>query len=261
MDNRDFPGSPVGILVSGLASVSHCSMRGIARSLVARTAMLVDHVDGPDGNFELPYGSYVTTSTFKNADVKKGAMLVKDSGQPESISLQAGVQPLDTTPPPVVPGVLVEILTEGHRISWKPAVDNESGITGYLVLAEGREIYRTPLSYDPGDALGTPLMTRLIPTTFVDTNRLAATYTVKAINGALLLSGGGAAPLERWGPMRARFLDRTTNEVTVVEMTFRNRVPGFVDARGRKLTATDLRRLGVPDECRIEARPPLESAR
>ena len=261
MDNKDFPGSPVGILVSGLSTVSHCKLRGIARSLVARTAMLVDHVDGPDGNFELPYGSYVTTSTFKNADVKKGAMLVKDSGQPESISLQAGVQPLDTTPPPVVPGVLVEILTEGHRISWKPAVDNESGITGYLVFAEGREIYRTPLSYDPGDALGTPLMTRLIPTTFVDTNRLAATYTVKAINGANLLSGGGAAPLERWGPMRARFLDRTTNEVTVVEMTFRNRVPGFVDARGRKLTATDLRRLGVPDECRIEARPPLESAR
>lgn len=261
MDNKDFPGSPVGILVSGLATVSHCKLRGIPRTLVSRTAMLVDHVDGPEGNFELPYGSYVTTSTFKNADVKKGAMLVKDSGQPESISLQAGVQPLDTSPPPAVLGVLVEILTEGHRISWKPSVDNESGITGYLVLAEGGEIYRTPLSYDPGDALGTPLMTRIIPTTFLDTNRLASTYAVKAVNGANLLSGGGAAPLERWGPMRARYLSRTTNEVTLAEITFKNRVPGFVDARGRKLTATDLRRLGVPDECRIEPRPPLESGR
>ncbi|MFA6546226.1 MAG: FHA domain-containing protein, partial [Limisphaerales bacterium] len=98
IDNKDFPGSPVGILVSGLPSISHCTVRGVARALVSRVALTVDHVDAADGNYELPYGSYVTTSTFKNADVKKGAMLVKESGEPESVSLQAGVQPLDTTP-------------------------------------------------------------------------------------------------------------------------------------------------------------------
>ena len=123
IDNKDFPGSPVGILVGGLAHVSHCKLRGPAKTIVARAPMVTDHVDGPDGNFDLPYGSMVTTSTFKNADVKKGAMLVKDSGLPESISLQSGVQPLDTTPPSAVTSVLVEVLTEGHRISWTPAVD------------------------------------------------------------------------------------------------------------------------------------------
>lgn len=258
IDNKDFPGSPVGILVGGLANVSHCKLRGPAKSVVARAALVVDHVDGPDGNYELPYGSLVTTSTFKNADAKKGAMLVKDSGLPESISLQAGVQPLDITPPPAVTGVAVEIVPEGHRISWKPADDPESGIVSYLVFAAGRELYRTPLAYDPGDSLGTPLMTRVIPTSYLDTNRTAASYVVKAVNGANLMSGGGQAPLERWGPMRARFLDRTTNEVVVADMTFRNRVPGLVDARGRKFTAPELRRLGIPDECRIEPRPPLE---
>lgn len=258
IQNKDFPGSPVGILVSGQASVSHCKITGTQRALVSRTTLLVDHVDAADGTYELPYGSYVTTSTFKNADVKKGAMLVREAGQPESISLQAGVQPLDATPPPPVPGVVVEILADGHHISWKPADDPESGITGYFVYAGSRELYRTPLAYDPGDSPGTPLMTRVLPTGFVDTNRLAATYVVKAVNGANLLSGGGQAPLPRWGPMRARFLDRGSNEVAVAEITFRNRVPGLVDARGRKLTAADLRRQGVPDEVRVEPQPGVE---
>ncbi len=258
IDNKDFPGTPVGILVGGLATVSHCKLRGPSRTLVARAALVVDHVDGPDGNYELPYGSYVTTSTFKNADVKKGAMLVKDSGLPESISLQSGVQPLDTTPPSAVPAVAVEILSDGHHISWKHAEDKESGISGYLVFAEGRLIYRTPMAYDPGDSTGTPLMTRVLALGYVDTNRLADTYVVKAINGANLMTGGGQAPLSRWGPMRARFLDRGSNEVVVTEVTFRNRSPGVVDQKGRKLSANELRRLGVPDECRIEARPSAE---
>lgn len=258
IDNKDFPGSPVGILVGGLASVSHCKLRGPAKSVVARAPMVVDHVDGPDGNYELPYGSMVTTSTFKNADAKKGAMFAKESGQPESISLQSGTQPLDITPPPMVEGVSVDVLPEGHRVSWKPVTDKESGLIGYLVFAREREIYRTPLAYDPGDSVGTPLMTRVIPTSFLDTNRTAPAYVVKAINGANLMSGGGQAPLERWGPMRARFLDRTTNEVVVAEVTFRNRSPGVVDIRNRKFTAAELRRLGVPDECRIESRPSVE---
>ena len=258
IDNKDFPGSPVGILVGGLANVSHCKLRGPAKSVVARAAMVVDHVDGPDGIYELPYGSMVTTSTFKNADVKKGAMLAKESGTPESISLQAGVQPLDTTPPSLVAGVTVDVLPEGHRVSWKPAEDKESGIIGYVVFAQDREVYRSPLAYDPGDSVGTPVMSRPIPISFLDTNRTSPPYTVRAINGANLMSGGGQAPLERWGPMRARFMDRTTNEVVVAEVTFRNRTPGVVDTRNRKFAATELRRLGVPDECRIEPRPPLE---
>ncbi|MBI5799520.1 MAG: FHA domain-containing protein [Verrucomicrobia bacterium] len=256
--NQDFPGSPVGILVGGQASVSHCKITGVQRALVARSPLLVDHVEAAGGFYELPYSSYVTTSTFKNADVKKGAMLVRDGGQPESISLQAGVQPLDATPPTAVPGVELEILADGHHLKWNPADDPESGIMGYLVFALGREIYRTPLAYDPGDSPGTPLMTRVIPTAFVDTNRLAATYVVKAINGANLLSGGGQAPLPRWGPLRARFLDRGSNEVTVAEITFRNRQPGLVDSKGRKLSATDLRRQGVPDGVRVEFRPGVE---
>jgi hypothetical protein len=101
-------------------------------------------------------------------------------------------------------------------------------------------------------------MSRVIPTGFVDTNRLAATYVVKAINGANLLSGGGQAPLLRWGPMRARFLDRGSNEVSVAEITFRNRQSGIVDGKGRKLGAADLRRQGVPDEVRVESRPTAE---
>ncbi len=258
IQNQDFPGSPVGILVGGQVSISHCKINGAQRALVARTPLLVDHVEAVSGTFELPYGSYVTTSTFKNADVKKGAMLVREASQPESISLQAGVQLLDATPPTAVPGVEVDILADGHHIIWKPATDPESGIVGYMVFAAQREIYRTPLAYDPGDSASTPLMSRVIPTGFVDTNRLAATYVVKAINGANLLSGGGQAPLLRWGPMRARFLDRGSNEVSVAEITFRNRQSGIVDGKGRKLGAADLRRQGVPDEVRVESRPTAE---
>ncbi|NDB75710.1 MAG: hypothetical protein EB141_08705, partial [Verrucomicrobia bacterium] len=153
------------------------------------------------------------------------------------------------------PGVKVEVRADGHLITWKPATDLESGITGYLVLAGGRPIYRTPFQYDPGDAMATPLMSRVVPTEYLDTSRAAETYVVRAINGANLMSGGGQAPLPRWGPMRARFLDRSSNVVNVAEVTFKNRTPGLVDAKGRKLSAFELRRQGVPDECYIESRP------
>ena len=254
IENRDFPGSPVGILVSGLATVSHGRVLGAQRSLVARTALVVDHLDAPDGNYELPYGSFVSLSTFRNADVKKGAMLVRDGGQPESISLQANVQPLDITPPPSVTAVSVEELPAGHQVTWRAVEDRESGILAYVVTGAGREVYRTPLAYDPGDSLGTPLMTRVVPTSFLDTNRTARIYEVRAINGANLISGGGQAELPAWGPMRGRFFDRATNEIAVAEITFRNRVPGFVDIKGRKFALPELRRQGVPDECRIEPR-------
>ncbi len=256
LNNKDFPGSPVGLLVSGLATVSHGRIIGTQRALVSRVPLVVDHLDAPDGNYELPYGSYVSTSTFKNGDVKKGAMLIREQGQPQSVTLQAGVQPLDATPPPGVAGVTVEELPPGHLVSWKPVEDRESGLLGYVVFGGGREIYRTPLAYDPGDSTGTPLMTRVIPTSFLDTNRTARIYEVRAINGANLSSTGGQAALTRWGPMRGRFLDRGSNEVALAEITFRNRVPGLIDAKGRKLTLADLRRQGVPDECRIEPRAP-----
>ena len=75
---------------------NRCACRGgAARALVSRTSLPVDHFDAADGVFELPYGSFVSLSHFKNADVRKGAMLVKDGNSGESISLQAGTQPLD----------------------------------------------------------------------------------------------------------------------------------------------------------------------
>jgi hypothetical protein len=255
IQNKDFPGSPVGIFVNGLASVSHCKILGTQRALASRMALMADHIEAADGNYELAYGSFVTTSTFRNADVKKGAMFVREAGGGESVSLQAGTQPLDGTPPPAVTNVTVEDRVDGHHISWKAVEDKESGILAYLVFAAGREIHRTPLTYDPGDSAGTPLMSRVVPTAFLDTNRVADTYTVKAINGANLVTGGGQAPLPRWGPMRARFTDRYTNEVVVAEITFRNRQPGVVDVKGRKLTAAELRRQGVPDSVHIEPRP------
>jgi hypothetical protein len=256
IENKDFPGSPVGLLVSGLVTVSHGRVIGTQRALVSRVPLVVDHLDAPDGYYELPYGSYVTTSTFRNGDVKKGAMLVREQGQPQSVTLQAGVQPLDATPPPGVAGVTVEELPPGHLVSWRSVEDRESGLLGYVVFGGGRELYRTPLAYDPGDSTGTPLMTRVIPTSFLDTNRTARIYEVRAINGANLISSGGQAALPRWGPMRARFLDRGSNEVAIAEITFRNRVPGLVDAKGRKFAPADLRRQGVPDDCRIEPRGP-----
>ena len=164
IDNKDFPGPPMGLLVSGRGGVSRCTVRGATRALVSRTPVPVDHVEAADGNFELPYGSFVSLSNFKNADVRKGAMLVKDGNSGESISLQAGTQPLDATPPAPVTGVKVEVRADGHFISWRPALDPESGIVGYMVLAKDKEIYRTPMAYDPGDSAATPQMSRVIPT-------------------------------------------------------------------------------------------------
>jgi len=256
IENKEFPGSPVGILVSGRVTVSHGRVHGTQRALVSRVPLIVDHLDAPDGNYELPYGSFVTTSTFRNGDLKKGAMLVREQGQPQSVSLQASVQPLDATPPPSVAGVTMEELPLGHLVSWNSVEDRESGLLGYVVLGGGRELYRTPLAYDPGDSTGTPLLKRVIPTSFLDTNRTALTYEVRAINGANLISTGGQAALPRWGPMRARFLDRSSNEVAIAEITYRNRVLGLVDTRSRKFAPAELRRQGVPDECRVEPRGP-----
>lgn len=258
IDNKDFPGSPVGIFMVGQGAVSHCVVRGTTRALVARQAIVVDSVEAPEGMHDLPQGSYVSRSAFRNADVRKGVMLVRDSGQAESISLQAGVQPLDVTPPPAVKFVTVEVVPEGHHVTWRPVEDPESGITGYLVFAGEQAIHRTPLAYDPADNAGTPLLAPRVANTFLDPSRATTNYVVKAINGANLISGGGQAPLQRWGPMRAVFYNRSTNVVNIAEITYRNRTPAIVDDRGRKLTPADLRRMGVPDECRIESRPSAE---
>ena len=256
IENKDFPGSPVGVLVSGLVTISHGRVIGTQRALVSRVPLVVDHLDASDGSYELPYGSFVTTSVFRNGDVKKGAMLVREQGQAQSVTLQAGVQPLDATPPPAVTGVTMEELPNGHLVTWKPVDDRESGIIAYVVSGGGQELYRTPLAYDPGDSIGTPLMTRAVPTSFLDTSRTARAYEVRAINGANLISTGGQAVLPRWGPMRARFLDKGSNEVVIAEITFRNRMPALVDSKGRKFALSELRRQGVPDECRIESRGP-----
>jgi len=147
---------------------------------------------------------------------------------------------------------------EGHHVTWRPVEDPESGITGYLVFAGEQAIHRTPLAYDPADNAGTPLLAPRVANTFLDPSRATTNYVVKAINGANLISGGGQAPLQRWGPMRAIFYNRSTNVVNIAEITYRNRTPAIVDDRGRKLTPADLRRMGVPDECRIESRPSAE---
>ncbi|MBA4192505.1 MAG: hypothetical protein C0467_31440 [Planctomycetaceae bacterium] len=240
----------IGIDLRGWGAVSHCSVKGCKTALKC-PSMVVDHVDS-DGTLETWGGSFVARCRLANLNQPNGASVAKEAGAFEDVTAKAGVQPLDTTPPPAVGGVKVTATPEGNRIEWPPVDDPESGVTQYVVYSRGKEVGRTLLAYEPPTNFHEPTVRPVVATSFLDPTKGNGEYTVKALNGANLLSGGGTATVMRWGAVRGRFLDKDGKEIVIKRIEVQGKDTFVTDAAGKRSPASEVGKEGNPQIIYIE---------
>ena len=261
IDNRNESGSGTALLVDGIATVSHCQITGCATALTSRYPIIVDNTVSKDGGLALPYGSLVFKSTFRNADVAKGAMEVQDIDKFKSITLESAVQELDTTPPPEVKDLIATRVNTGNLIRWAPVSDRESGINQYIIYAKGEEISRTPLTSKVKDVGHNPLAPPVLVSHFIDPDVRNSGYTIKAINGANLLSGGTQAPLFGWGPLQATFKEKDGGEIQVENIEYQRSLQlSISSSSGRKYSPHQLEDNGLPSKVELLPGPRLEKS-
>lgn len=204
IENSGVSGEHTGIAFNGDGVTSHCTIRGVKTALKTSKVHALDHVI-TDGTIDVGSGSYIALSEGANVKAGRGVVFAKGDGTFIDVTGKAGVQPLDTTPPPVVGGVKTEPKGTGTLVTWAPVEDPESGVAEYAVFRAGAEIARTTISYVPPENFHSPFVRMEKPTSLL-VEGPAEGLTVKAINGAGLLSGGGPAAMRRWSPVRGQFL-------------------------------------------------------
>ncbi len=214
IDNTGVRGEHTGISAAGDGVTSHAILRGVAKAIVCNKTHSVDHVSS-DGELEVGQGSYITLSKFANVDAEARTGFFQKGGDLLDVSAMAGVQPLDTTPPPLVTGV--RIANKGSdqvTVTWQPVTDVESGVVHYGIYAGEEEIARTSVSYEPPENFHGPFV-RMQPVHSITLATAERKLTVKAINGAGLVSGGGTAPHRTWAPVRGQFFRTDGTEVVL----------------------------------------------
>lgn len=255
-------GTATAMFVDGLPTVSHCNFGGFDTTIATRNPLVVDHCTSEEERLDLPFGSLVFVSSFANADVSKGVMEVVSTDNFKSLSLQAKVQPLDITPPPPVSSVRSTRTANGNKLSWSLVRDEESGIVGYLIYADGKYIGRTPTRLTPSLHAGNPFYAPEIEGEYIDPAPGTPQYEVRALNGANLISGVGQAPIRAWGPLRPRFRTTDSEEVYVSDIMFEERRRTFeIKSTSRQIIPDKLLdRRGTPYRLVMEEGPLLEVA-
>jgi hypothetical protein len=211
IDNTGVSGNHVGIAANGDGVTSFGIFKGVKTAIQCSKIHSVDHVTS-DGELDVADGSFVTLSKFSNMDAEKRTGFV-DGNKLREVTGKAGITPLDVTPPPVVTGLKVAKTAGGMtEVSWTPVTDVESGVGQYAIFAGDQEIARTPVTYEPPENFHSPFV-RMLPVTKLEISTEETALTVRAINGAGLLSGGGKAAARRWSPVRARFYKQDGSEV------------------------------------------------
>jgi len=255
-------GTGTAMFVDGIPTVSHCTFGGFETPIATRNPLVIDHCSSEEERLDLPFGSLVFMSSFSNADVSKGVMEVVSTDNFKSLSLQARVQPLDITPPPPVASVRSTRTPEGNKLTWSPVRDEESGIVGYLIYADGKYIGRTPTRLTPSLHGGNPFYPPEVEGEYIDPAPGTPQYEVRALNGANLLAGVGQAPLRGWGPLRPRFRTINAEEVYVSEIMYeeRRRVLEVKNASLKIIPAKMLENGGTPYRLVMEQGPLLEAS-
>ncbi|MEZ0274908.1 MAG: hypothetical protein ACAH88_08385, partial [Roseimicrobium sp.] len=147
-------------------------------------------------------GSGVAQSAGTFTGDKAGAHWLPDEGFAKAWEsyVKTG-KPADTTPPPAPTEVQFRV---GGELTWKAETDFESGIAGFIIERDGKEIGRLPEK--PVSKYGTPLLqgmtggdTPVISAPklgFIDSTKASGEkheYRVFAVNGAGLISSPAVA--------------------------------------------------------------------
>lgn len=243
-------GNPLCISLKGLAAVSNCTIRGMAASIKSDGLLAVDRIDA-DGNVQAPKDSLLARSKFKNMALPEGTALVRGDSFADVTGVSFALVD-DKTPPSEVLGQRVRTVGKQRRLDWKTGEDPESGIAGYLITAEGKEIARVPLQYDSPSDLHSPLIKPPLPTAFLDSNLANKMYDVVPINGMGIMADGKEATTRRIGPARARFLDQGEPFVIKDFVNVKGKITIVVDEEGKKLPPTKVGISGMPNSVYFE---------
>ena len=78
----------------------------------------------------------------------------------------------------------------GRKFTWDAVEDPVSGIVGYAIFSDGKEVGRAALEYEPPGAEHSPFLRPTKVLEYLDPDPNHRGYQVRAINGAGLMSGG-----------------------------------------------------------------------
>lgn len=255
-------GTPLAIAVEGIPTISHCKFGGYSTIIQTRNPLVVDHCIAEEAGIDIPFGSLVFKSTFANADVAKGVMEVVSVDNFKSLTLQAKVQPLDLTPPPAIKTVRIAPRPDGTLLQWNGVHDSESGVSQYLIYADGKLVAGTPLQMTLETYRGDPFHKPAMIVQYTDHTPDRPKYEVRAVNGANLIADFGQAPLRAWGPLRPKFRTRAGEETFIAEIEYdeRRRIMKLKSSALKNIDLRELEGLGMPYALVVEEGPLLESA-
>ncbi|MGB0580143.1 MAG: right-handed parallel beta-helix repeat-containing protein, partial [Limisphaerales bacterium] len=260
-ENPTDAGAPLAIAVEGIPTISHCTFGGYYSIVQTRNPLVMDHCIAEDARLDLPFGSLVFKSTFENADVGKGVMEVVSVDNFKSLTLQAKVQPLDITPPPVITTVRIAPRPDGTVLQWNGVHDPESGVAQYLIYANGKLVASTPLEMSMETYRNNPFHRPNIIVQYTDHTPDRPEYEVRAVNGANLIADFGQAPIRAWGPLRPKFRTREGKETFIADIEYnsRRRILRLKSSTLESIDLRNLERMGAPYSLIVDQGPYLES--
>ncbi len=245
VDCTGVKGNPLAVSLKGLTAMSHCTINGLPTALQCDGLLAADRIVS-DGNIKAVKDSLLFHCRFKNMDLPDGVAITKEDGFADVTALTVAA-PTDKTPPPEVTNFRVRSVNKQRRLEWEPVDDPESGIVQYIILAEGKEIGRTPFQYEPPSDIHSPLVKAPIVLRFTDPNLTNKGYSVVAVNGVGLTSEGKPAAPRRLGPARARFLNTAKEEIPIKDFAnVKGKVTQVIDEENNRLLLAKVGNNGAP---------------
>lgn len=245
VDCSGVKGNPLAVSLKGLSALSRCTIRGLPTALQCEGLLAADRVAG-DGNVKATKDSLFFRSRFKNMALPDGVAIAKEDGF-NDVTANCVAAPPDKTPPPEVATLRVRTVNKQRRLEWEAVDDPESGIAGYIIFAEGKEIGRTPLQYEPPSDIHSPVLRVPIALKFTDSNMNNKGYLVVAVNGVGLTSEGKAPGPRRMGPARARFFTAANVEVPIRDfVNVKGKITQVIDHEGNRLPLAKVGNNGAP---------------
>ncbi|MCE9532947.1 MAG: FHA domain-containing protein [Planctomycetes bacterium] len=239
-------GNTLAVSLKGLAAVSHCNIKGLPGSLKCNGLLTADHVIA-DGTVQANPDSLFCRCQFTNMNLPMGTAIAKEKDFTD-VTASAPASIPDKTPPPEVTGVKVRTVGKQRRIEWNPVEDPESGISYYIILSEGKEVGRTPFTYEPPSDIHSPIQKTAAPSFYLDSNLMNRGYEVLAVNGAGVTSLAAPAAPRRLGPARARFLNMDGAVINIKDIpNVKGKVTQIVDEDGKSILIENVGIKGMPN--------------
>ncbi len=240
------------VSLQGHAVVSHCAINGppsdtkrAAASLKSIDVLAADHVIA-EGRLEAPKDSLLCRCRFRNMDLPDGTARARND---DFVDVTAQTLALvdDLTAPMNPVEIKVEPLRDRVRIEWNPPSEPTSGVAGYLIFNDGKEIARTPFRYESPSDIHAPLLRIPADPFYEDRLTPKYNYSVRTISGAGLTMGNLSPAPRRLLPPLPQFQNKDGKNITISDFIFgKGKLTHIIDGDGNKLPVGKLGHNGAP---------------